>query len=119
MTDKTTALDRTRSNSGFDPNMRGEIVDLWSKLQNVACETIKVAELEKAGVRDGDGFWHGDVLGALFKDLKSAVRQLEEHYDKEFERGYREWLGDVALRDEENGCGKTYDTEGREINDRP
>jgi hypothetical protein len=58
-----------------------KINDGWTHLQNVAFEMIKMAELEKFGVRDGGG----DVVGHILNNLKSAIAGLEAEYEKERE----------------------------------
>jgi hypothetical protein len=41
-----------------------------SKVSDAAYELIKVVELERSGIRDGDGYWHGgDVIGGTFGDM--------------------------------------------------
>ncbi len=63
----------------------GEVLNLWCELQSVAFEAIRIAELEKSGIRDGDGCWHGgDVLGGMWSDLKTVVTRLEAAYDNEW-----------------------------------
>ena len=53
---------------GIEP-ATNEMRQLWCQLQDAAFGAIKIAELEKAGIRDGDGRWHGSdvVVGALEK----------------------------------------------------
>ena len=51
--------------SGIKP-ATGKRAELLSKLSNAAFETIKLIELERSGIRDGDGYWHGsDPLHAM------------------------------------------------------
>lgn len=39
---------------------------------------IKVIELERSGIRDGDGYWHGgDVIGHMTGDLVDLCRRWE------------------------------------------
>jgi hypothetical protein len=56
-------------------------IALWSELQELAFEAIRVAELEKSGIRDGDSFWHGaDVVGATLRELEQVVARLQSAY---------------------------------------
>jgi hypothetical protein len=56
---------------------------LWNELQEQAIETIKIAEREKSGIRDGDSAWHGDVIGHALTDLQSVCERLLNAYDAE------------------------------------
>ena len=63
----------------------GEAFDAWCRLQDVCVEAIKIAELEKSGIRDGDGYWHGsDVVGATLSDLHDAISRLRKDVCKHF-----------------------------------
>jgi hypothetical protein len=40
--------------------------DALERLQSLAFDLIKICELERSGIRDGDGYWHGgEPLGEL------------------------------------------------------
>jgi hypothetical protein len=57
----------------------GEVFDAWCRLQDACFEVIKVAELEKSGIRDGDGYWHGsDVVGHILSNLHDAINRLRK-----------------------------------------
>jgi|SRR6516164_837460 hypothetical protein len=59
------------------------IQELWSKLQDTCFEVIKIAELEKSGIRDGDSCWHGsDVVGHTLSDLHNVCASLWLAYYK-------------------------------------
>jgi hypothetical protein len=63
----------------------GEVFDAWCRLQDACVEAIKVAELEKSGIRDGDGYWHGsDVVGAILGDLHDAINRLRKDVCQNF-----------------------------------
>jgi hypothetical protein len=48
-------------------------------MSNTAFELIRVIELERSGIRDGDGCWSGsDPLGGTMNDLRELLRQLDE-----------------------------------------
>jgi hypothetical protein len=60
----------------------GEVGDAWRRLQDVCFEAIKVAELEKSGIRDGDGRWHGsDVIGHTLNELQNVCACLWAAYN--------------------------------------
>jgi len=63
---------------GIEP-ATGEMLDAWCRLQDACVEAIKVAEPEKSGIRDGDGYWHGsDVVGHTLSDLHDAINRLRK-----------------------------------------
>jgi hypothetical protein len=65
--------------AGIEP-ASGERLDLLSRLSDAAFEAIKIIELEKSGIRDGDGCWHGsDVIGTMASELTSLCKQLTDH----------------------------------------
>src|SRR5262245_61686088 len=48
----------------------GKEADLLQQMSDKAFEMIKVIELERSGIRDGDGYWHGaDVMGAMMSEM--------------------------------------------------
>jgi hypothetical protein len=60
--------------SGLEPSPEQELL---GKMSDAAFELIKVIELERSGIRDGDGYWHGsDAMGGTAQDL---VRIIEEY----------------------------------------
>jgi hypothetical protein len=61
----------------------GEHLEALNRLSNAAFEAIKIIELEKSGIRDGDGYWHGsDVIGGMTRDLISLCERLVQPYGK-------------------------------------
>lgn len=70
------AIKRWQKNAGLsvpDPEVRSA----WRDLQDKCFTTIKVAELEMSGIRDGDNAWHGsDVIGAILGDLNEVLSRL-------------------------------------------
>jgi hypothetical protein len=44
--------------SGIKP-AQGKLWEILEKMSQAAYELIKVIELERSGIRDGDGYWHG------------------------------------------------------------
>jgi hypothetical protein len=62
--------------AGIEPatGKRAEILEALSK---AAYEAIRIIELERSGIRDGDGFWHGsDVIGHMTGDLTGLCKDL-------------------------------------------
>src|SRR5262249_8450637 len=58
--------------TGIKQASGGRLSDL-DRLQNLAFDLVKIVELEKSGIRDGDGYWHGsDPLGATINDLNAC-----------------------------------------------
>ena len=57
--------------TGVEPATGQRREDL-EKIQQMAFELIKVIELEKSGICDGDGYWHGDypVMDAVHDIFK-------------------------------------------------
>jgi hypothetical protein len=46
--------------------------DLLGRMSDTAFELIKVIELERSGIRDGDGYWSGsDAMGGIAHDRAS------------------------------------------------
>jgi len=59
----------------------GEQEEILLALSRAAFEAIKIIELERSGIRDGDGFWHGgDVIGHMTSDLTERCARLMASY---------------------------------------
>jgi hypothetical protein len=59
--------------AGLVPASRARGEDL-TRMQELALELIRVIELERAGIRDGDGFWYGsDPLRGIAHDLAELL----------------------------------------------
>ena len=57
----------------------GERAETLRALSDAAFEAIKIIELERSGIRDGDGFWHGaDVIGHITGRLADLCERLME-----------------------------------------
>jgi hypothetical protein len=55
------------------------------KLSDAAFELIKIIELEKSGIRDGDGYWHGgDVMGGIVSEMRGLLDRLSSADDAWF-----------------------------------
>jgi hypothetical protein len=55
-----------------------DMAKLLNELSRAAYELIKVIELERSGIRDGDGCWHGsDGLGGAVNDMVRLCAHLE------------------------------------------
>jgi hypothetical protein len=71
-----TEIDGRQRQSSIKP-ATGDYATTLDALSKACLEAIKILELEKAGIRDGDGFWHGsDVIGAMTRDLTALCRRL-------------------------------------------
>jgi hypothetical protein len=64
--------------AGIEP-ARGEMADALERLSQAAFELIKVVELERSGIRDGDGYWHGsDVMSGMARDVAVAFSRWKK-----------------------------------------
>ncbi len=62
--------------AGITPATGGR-AEILRELSNAAFEAIKIIALERSGIRDGDGFWHGsDVIGNMTSELTDLCHQL-------------------------------------------
>lgn len=67
---------RWQEKAGIEP-ATGERAEILRKLSDAAFEAIKIIELERSGIRDGDGCWHGsDVIGHVTSDLIGLCNAL-------------------------------------------
>lgn len=65
-------IERWQRRAGITPATGARLRQLET-LSQLAFELIKVVELERSGIRDGDGQWHGsDVLGAVVREIAKA-----------------------------------------------
>jgi hypothetical protein len=66
------AIARWQEQAGIK-RARGEVAGALEAISQAAFKIIKIVELERSGIRDGDGCWHGsDVMGGLMIDIVSA-----------------------------------------------
>jgi hypothetical protein len=71
---------RWQEKAGIKP-ATGEHARILNNLSNAAFEAIKIIELERSGIRDGDGYWHGgDVIGGMCRDLTELCERLMVQY---------------------------------------
>jgi len=57
------------SKTVFEP-LKGADLKKVNQMKEMAKQLLKCLELEKNGIRDGDGFWHGsDPIDAIISDL--------------------------------------------------
>src|SRR5262245_5704743 len=63
-----------QNKAGIKP-ATGREAELLRKMSNAAFELIKLIELERSGIRDGDGEWHddSDVMGSVTRELKALL----------------------------------------------
>ena len=60
----------------------GTRAEKFEKLSRCAYDLIRVIELERSGIRDGDGYWHGsDALEGTVRSLWDCWQRPEEDYD--------------------------------------
>ena len=63
------AIAAWQNEAGIEP-AAGARLDALQRLSRLAYDLIRVVELERSGIRDGDGFWHGsDPLGGLVDEI--------------------------------------------------
>jgi hypothetical protein len=66
-----------QADHGIEPAC-GSYSEVLEEVSQKCFELIKVIELERSGIRDGDGCWHGsDVIGGMSRDLRELARNLE------------------------------------------
>jgi hypothetical protein len=66
--------------TGIKPAV-GHRAEILRQMSDAAFELIKMVELERSGIRDGDGFWHGgDVLGATMSEWRGLIDAFEATY---------------------------------------
>jgi hypothetical protein len=54
----------------------GQRAELLSRMSAAAFELIKVIELERSGIRDGDGGWSGsDAMGGTARDMAALCNE--------------------------------------------
>ncbi len=62
--------------AGIEP-ASGERADTLGEMSRQAYNLIQVVELERSGIRDGDGFWHGsNPLDGILNNLMTEQRRL-------------------------------------------
>jgi len=63
--------------AGIEP-ARGRKLELLDRMQQEALALIRIVELEKSGIREGDGFWYGsDPLCSITKRFPELYREYE------------------------------------------
>jgi hypothetical protein len=51
------AIAQWQETAGIKP-ASGKTAEMWEALSQAAFNLIRVIELERSGIRDGDGYWH-------------------------------------------------------------
>ena len=60
--------------AGLEP-AQGRRAETLARMSRLAYDLIRVVELERSGIRDGDGQWHGcDPIGSIIGDLREVER---------------------------------------------
>jgi hypothetical protein len=64
--------------SGIRP-ATGRYAEVLEDISQAAFELIKITELERSGIRDGDGYWHGSgVMQGALNDQINLLKRLRE-----------------------------------------
>jgi hypothetical protein len=60
--------------AGFSP-ATGARAETLERISHLAYELIRAVELERSGIRDGDGQWHGtDAIASIVAEIVAAER---------------------------------------------
>jgi hypothetical protein len=52
--------------------------EILEALSQAAFEMIKTIQLERSGIRDGDGYWHGaDVISHMTSNMTTLCQALD------------------------------------------
>ena len=76
------AIEEWQRRAGLEEAQGGRR-ELLDKLSKAAYELIKFIELEKSGIRDGNGCWHADVVSAELGGVAELCRELLADYERE------------------------------------
>jgi hypothetical protein len=84
--------------AGIEP-AQGAAADLLQKMSDGAFQLIKVIELQRSGIREGDGCWHGaDVMGAVARNLVASIEAYDRCVRTQWERKHPtddlDWMSD-------------------------
>ncbi len=64
--------------AGIEP-AHGDQGEALGKISRLAYELIQLVELERSGIRDGDGGWHGsDPLDGTIRDLSAHWQRFKD-----------------------------------------
>ena len=75
---------RWQEMAGLKP-ASGETAEMWRELSKAAFELIRMIELERSGIRDGDGMWHGSsAVDHAMDDVVELCKRLHKVRDDEF-----------------------------------
>jgi hypothetical protein len=78
------AIEAWQQNAGIEP-ATGERAEILDDLSRAAFEMIKFVELERSGIRGGDGRWRGgDVIGGTTREMIELCEKLMKSYDDEY-----------------------------------
>ena len=75
-------ISQWQKEAGIKP-ARGDDLATLNEISQLAYELIKIVELERSGIRDGDGCWHGSYpldgtiwrLNACWNPVSPVIRQ--------------------------------------------
>jgi hypothetical protein len=75
---RNSEIDAFQRKAGIEPATGAQLAAL-NDMQQKAFELIRVIELERCGIRDGDGSWSGsDAFGGTVEQLMQAYRSYAE-----------------------------------------
>ena len=98
MSERDAETEAWQKRAGIEP-ATDEQARLLREMSDKAFELIKVIELERSGIRDGDGAWHGsDVVGGTMRDLVCLVKRYLEETTPAYANPDAEMMDDHARR---------------------
>jgi hypothetical protein len=72
-------IEAFQERTGIKP-AKGAYADKLDRLSQAAFDLIKIIEIERCGIRDGNGFWHGSDA------MDGSVREIQSIWDEEHGR---------------------------------
>ena len=89
----TARIEMWQETHGVRP-VRGPRGEMLERMSNLAVDLIKAIELERAGIRDGDGHWYGcDPITHIVDDIRECG---DAHLDESERRRAWEASTDVT-----------------------
>ncbi len=79
------SIEAWQERTGIEP-ATGERARILEELSQAAFELIKAIELERSGIRDGDGYWSGSCPP---ESMVSRIGELRMQYNLMLRRGSR------------------------------
>ena len=106
---------RSRCGSALPGSGQSQEHELLRRMSDMAFELIKIIELERSGIRDGDGCWSGsDPMGGAARELAGLIEEYERRTKSADDTppitDTPEWAGFATTIRKSRGRGK-YETE--------